>query len=197
MELKMETPLNNLYRKIVITACARFEASRRLLLHHQLSLWTVSLFSVGIIVYQLIEILEIKTAISKPTLIIVQIVSSLVIIVFSVLVNVSRFSERAVRMHEGALEINELAGKLFPFLSNSEDSRNIYNEIRNKYDNILKRYDNHGQIDYRVAQQKKASDRYWLGYRVYYAYESATVVLLLYGGIKRTQAADIKTAVRY
>jgi putative addiction module killer protein len=35
------------------------------------------------------------------------------------------------------------------------------------------------------------------GYRVYYAHASTTTVLLLCGGSKRTQAAGIKTAVRY
>jgi putative addiction module killer protein len=35
------------------------------------------------------------------------------------------------------------------------------------------------------------------GYRVYYALESTTIMLLLCGGVKRTQAADIKKAVRY
>lgn len=35
------------------------------------------------------------------------------------------------------------------------------------------------------------------GYRVYYAQDGATIVLLLYGGVKRTQAADIETAARY
>ena len=35
------------------------------------------------------------------------------------------------------------------------------------------------------------------GYRVYYAQEGTTIVLLLCGGLKRTQAADLKTAVRY
>ena len=33
------------------------------------------------------------------------------------------------------------------------------------------------------------------GYRVYYVLESTTIVLLLCGGIKRTQEADIKRAV--
>ena len=35
------------------------------------------------------------------------------------------------------------------------------------------------------------------GYRVYYAQAGATTVLLLCGGSKRTQSADIKEAVRY
>ena len=35
------------------------------------------------------------------------------------------------------------------------------------------------------------------GYRVYYAQEGKTMVLLLCGGTKRTQTADINTAVRY
>ena len=35
------------------------------------------------------------------------------------------------------------------------------------------------------------------GYRVYYAQESATIVLLLWGGSKGSQSADIKQAVRY
>jgi len=35
------------------------------------------------------------------------------------------------------------------------------------------------------------------GYRVYYAMESTTIVLLLCGGSKRAQDADIKRATRY
>ena len=35
------------------------------------------------------------------------------------------------------------------------------------------------------------------GYRVYYAQTGTTIVLLLCGGSKRTQSADIKEAVRY
>ncbi len=35
------------------------------------------------------------------------------------------------------------------------------------------------------------------GYRVYYTLEGKTIVLLLCGGSKRTQAADVKEAVRY
>jgi putative addiction module killer protein len=35
------------------------------------------------------------------------------------------------------------------------------------------------------------------GYRVYYALESTTIVLLLCGGIKRTQDSDIQRALRY
>ena len=35
------------------------------------------------------------------------------------------------------------------------------------------------------------------GYRVYYGQDAATTVLLLCGGSKRSQSADIKQAVRY
>ena len=35
------------------------------------------------------------------------------------------------------------------------------------------------------------------GYRVYYAQAGKTIVLLLCGGTKRTQATDIRTAVKY
>ena len=38
---------------------------------------------------------------------------------------------------------------------------------------------------------------YGPGYRVYYAREGETVVLLLCGGSKRSQSADIKEAARY
>ena len=36
-----------------------------------------------------------------------------------------------------------------------------------------------------------------LGYWVYYAQDEKTIILLLCGGAKRTQAADVKEAVRY
>lgn len=35
------------------------------------------------------------------------------------------------------------------------------------------------------------------GYRVYYVMDRATIVLLLCGGLKRTQEADLKRATRY
>ena len=35
------------------------------------------------------------------------------------------------------------------------------------------------------------------GYRVYYARDEETIILLLSGGSKRTQSADINQAVRY
>ena len=35
------------------------------------------------------------------------------------------------------------------------------------------------------------------GYRVYYAQEGKTIVVLLCGGSKRSQTADVKEAVRY
>ena len=35
------------------------------------------------------------------------------------------------------------------------------------------------------------------GYRVYYAQAGKTIVLLLFGGSKHTQAADVKEAVKY
>ena len=35
------------------------------------------------------------------------------------------------------------------------------------------------------------------GYRVYYVQEGKTIVLLLCGGSKRTQAADVKEAVKF
>ena len=38
---------------------------------------------------------------------------------------------------------------------------------------------------------------YGPGYRVYYALQGQSIVLLLCGGSKRTQSADIKNAVEY
>ena len=35
------------------------------------------------------------------------------------------------------------------------------------------------------------------GYRIYYAHEGQMLILLLCGGTKRTQTADLNTAVRY
>ncbi len=54
------------------------------------------------------------------------------------------------------------------------------------------------------GDHKFCQDRVWElrvdfgpGYRVYYTLEGKTIVLLLCGGSKRTQAADVKEAVRY
>ncbi len=120
MRAEVETPLQNLYRKMTVTACARFEAQLRLEKDHYLSLWTVSLVSVGIVGYQLIDILSIQIALSQPTLALIQIISGLTITIIAGLLNVSRFSERAVRMYSCALEINQLIGKIFPDIRDTD-----------------------------------------------------------------------------
>ncbi|HEU4772319.1 MAG TPA: type II toxin-antitoxin system RelE/ParE family toxin [Candidatus Udaeobacter sp.] len=67
--------------------------------------------------------------------------------------------------------------------------------IQRRIDRVLR--DNFG--DHKFCQDGVWELRIDLGpgYRIYYAQAEKTMVLLLCGGSKRTQTADITTAVRY
>jgi SMODS and SLOG-associating 2TM effector domain family 5 len=159
-----ETGAQHLFRSLRITASARFNASRRLRLHERFSLWSISLFSLGLIVFPLFKPFGIPTNYGEQVLNFVQVVAAAAILTVSILVNGSNFSERAEKMHRCALELNSLAREAELMIEEGTDKSKVIDTQR-RYEEILARYENHANIDYRVAQIKKAPGFYkinWL-----------------------------------
>jgi hypothetical protein len=63
--MENETPIKNLYRRNKMTYYCRFSASRCLKKHEALSLWTISIFSVGLIILPIAKALGVQTNASQ------------------------------------------------------------------------------------------------------------------------------------
>ena len=155
-----ETPAQHLLRSLQITSSARFNASRRLRLHQDVSLWAVSVFSVVLIVVPLLEPFGVKTNLNSQLVNLLNIVAAIIILVISILVNSSNFAERSEKMHRCALELNALARDVELRIQEAGVEATNIKDLQARYDEILTRYENHEDMDFRVAQVKKAAEFY-------------------------------------
>lgn len=147
-----KNPIETLYENILITYTARFIASRRLGWHERLSLWTIALFSVGLIILALFDALKIPLKLEANYIVIVQIAGSITILLVSILLSGNQFSVRADRMHRCGLELSNLGREVeFLLLSHRNILEDEFSMIHKNYANILTRYDNHSRTDYKLA----------------------------------------------
>jgi hypothetical protein len=134
------------------TAKARFNASIRLGSHQTYSLWSLSLFSVGLIGMTLVSALRIPTNLSGPHFNLLQIMLALLVLVFSLLLSANNYSDRAEKMHRCALELNALCHEILPDCQMQEEKSDVYRRTLDKYGNILNSYENHANIDFDLVR---------------------------------------------
>lgn len=145
-----------LYDRMTKTAACRFAANDRLKDHHTASLWTITFFSVGLIIIPLIDTFGLTTNFSTNYTSFIQVVLAVVILVISVLLNMAHFSVRAEKMHQCAMLVNNLARKVHRHI-NEESSSDQYDALVKEYDDILQRFENHSRIDYLYAKKHLSS----------------------------------------
>jgi SMODS and SLOG-associating 2TM effector domain family 5 len=171
--------LQALYRKMKKTSKARFECARRLRRHHSFTLWGMSLFSAGLIVLSLISTFGIKLHVEQPMYTFLQTLLSLFVLVISLLLSSSNYSDRAEKMHRCALEINQICHEILPSCKENNDS-DLYHETQKRYALILDSYENHEPIDFSIVKLGLPEDysvsdhektwiyiRYWLSYWIH------------------------------
>src|SRR5438874_13381109 len=88
-----EQSLRTLYRKMKKTAKARFNCAKRLANHQTYSLWSVSLFSVGLIGMTLLSALNIPTNLSARYYNLLEIMLALLVLVLSLLLSANNYSD--------------------------------------------------------------------------------------------------------
>jgi hypothetical protein len=106
--------LQTLYTKMRKTAKARFNCAKRLSTHQNFSLWSLPLFSAGLIGMTLLSALHIQTNLSAPFYDLLQIMLALFILIISLVLSANKYSDRSERMHRCALEVNALCHKILP-----------------------------------------------------------------------------------
>ena len=168
---------------MIKTAACRFAANDRLKAHHNASLWTITFFSMGLIAIPLVETFGLKTNFSSNYTSFIQVVLAIVILVISVLLNMTNFSVRAEKMHQCALSVNTLARKVHRHL-NDKSSAAKYEDLVKEYDNILQRIENHSRVDYLYAKKHLSShynNPWYFAYtaRLHYFYQFLPYIVLL------------------
>lgn len=187
--METETPIKNLYRRIKMTYFCRFSADRRLKKHEALSLWTISIFSIGLIVLPIARALGIQNNASQITTML-EVASAIVILVYSIIVNKSDFSHRSYQFHNCGLELNDLDRKLYKFIDREVSDEDI-DSFTSTYNEILRRYENHSNLDFFSAKVNSFPDYYklnfchrlllWLWYSL--EYSQYFILLLLQIGL--------------
>ncbi|MBL1267465.1 MAG: SLATT domain-containing protein [Halomonas sp.] len=158
-------PLDDLYRKIDITAETRFHASRRLMLHSDLSLKVNVFISLFLILTTLLQLINLGVTINSDFVIVFQVVGAMAIIIFSIFSNFKNYSGVAEKFYSCASELVELKRKV---LNQIHEKTAVYDEIANEYSAILKRYETHTVKDFRsdhtraLAESKHAKDKGFL-----------------------------------
>lgn len=141
-----DTNCDALRQMISKTVAARFQASRRLDFHNKLSLFSISLFSIILILVALLQLVDFRFSFDSAVVNIGQVFLSIVILCFSIAISMSDFSLKSSKHHDCGVQLNELVYKLMNkwgvVLSDQEYEQNL-----NEYFNILSKYENHTEAD--------------------------------------------------
>ena len=154
--MEKENHFEELYDRVHKTACCRFFAHDRLKNHHNASLWTITFFSMGLIFVPLIQTFGLETRFSSNYTNFIQVVLAIVILVISVLLNMTNFSVRADRMHQCGMVLNAFARKIHRHINEKSDA-NFYDGLVAEYDAVLQRFENHSPMDYLFAKNHLTS----------------------------------------
>jgi len=145
-----------------MTYYCRFSASRRLKKHEALSLWTISIFSIGLIILPIAKALGVQTNASQM-ITMLEVTSAIVILVYSIIVNKSDFSHRSSQYHHCGLELNDLNRKLYKFKDREVSDEDV-DSYTDTYNEILRRYENHSNLDFFSAKVNSFPEYYGLNF---------------------------------
>lgn len=147
VRMQKENHVEELYDRVQKTACSRFFAHDRLKKHHAASLWTIAIFSVGLIVIPLIATFDLHARFSENYISFIQVLLAIVILTISIMLNMSNFAVRADRIHKCGMVLNALARKIHGKIETG-CNEGEYEALVNEYSDILQAYENHSRIDY-------------------------------------------------
>lgn len=153
------TPLGELYRRLRLTAGARFNAARRLTRHDTLAQWSLALSSVALVGLGLVHALGIETALSPRALNVIQVILAVLVLVTSLLISRDNFALRADRMHRCGIALNTLKRRMEPRLAMTHDE-SFFQSVSEEYDRILNEHENHEPVDYDLYRFEKAAEFY-------------------------------------
>lgn len=146
--MKKDTDFGNLYKKIDATSKTRFHSSRRLKLHTKLSTATIVFISLVLILTSLMQAYGLGANITSKYLALIQVFSSITVLVYSLLIDKNDFSSLSEKMYSCASRLGELKQRIYPFLETGKIEQ--YNSFKDEYHEVLKLYETAAINDFRA-----------------------------------------------
>ena len=125
--------------------------ARRLSSHDIFSQWTLALLAVGQIVISLVAALGLQTNFRPSYVTFASVFFGVLVLAYSLLLEISNFSARVVKMHECGLQLGRLARQLVYLRDAGWHLRRKYDKYTKNYYDILDKHENHTRTDYLVA----------------------------------------------
>ncbi|ABB12466.1 SLATT domain-containing protein [Burkholderia lata] len=163
--MKKEADFSNLYKKIDATSKTRFHSSRRLKLHTKLSTATIVFISLVLIFTSLMQAYELGVNIKSKYLALIQVFSSITVLVYSLLIDKNDFSSLSEKMYACAARLGELKQKIYPHMESGTVDQ--YDDFKDEYHSILKLYETAAINDFRadyVRAQLDMPENYSFGW---------------------------------
>ena len=161
--MKVLKDLENLYKRMDTTSKTRFAASRRLSLHSKLSTtYSIVGISMFLILISLMQAYQIGTNINDKRVLLIQVFSSMLVVVYSLIIEKNDYSNLSDKLYSCASKIGKLKQEIFPYIiftSKNEQKEisytkdelsEIYNKYTDKYYEILDLYETHSKNDFRA-----------------------------------------------
>ncbi|AXG74092.1 SLATT domain-containing protein [Flavobacterium arcticum] len=146
--------------KLWTTKGARFSASRRNKIQHELSSRTLAYLSAYLIIIGLLSAYEIKISGFDYEKYVAFITTSIaiLILVFTHFETSKEYAIKSEKLHQCSLEVGELYNELrmiktFDTIQNKEDR---ISRVSKKYEKILQKYENHTSIDFDMFTTAKS-----------------------------------------
>jgi hypothetical protein len=146
--MKKENDFGNLYKKIDATSKTRFHSSRGLKLHTKLSTATIVFISLVLILTSLMQAYDLGVNIKSKYLALIQVFSSITVLVYSLLIDKNDFSSLSEKMYSCASRLGELKQNIYPHLENGTSQQ--YYSFKDEYHSILKLYETAAINDFRA-----------------------------------------------
>jgi hypothetical protein len=115
-----------------------------------MSQWTVTLITVGLIAVSVLAISPLKLNFSPPYVAVMQIIFSVLILAYTLLLSLGDYSLRSVKIHRCGMELGKIAREIKLYLGNAGNEE-IYKEFVNSYYECLEKYENHEACEYLEA----------------------------------------------
>lgn len=150
--IAVDEAMIELHRRAEVTSKTRYEAARRLMAHNLFSQWTLAVLAVGQIAISVTDALNLPLNYSDDYLAFGGIFFGVLVLAYSLLLGMSNYSARSVRLHKCGLELGELARELYLKSKMTNISQFAYAEYSKRYYVILGQYENHEEIDYKYTK---------------------------------------------
>ncbi|HAN2083906.1 TPA: SLATT domain-containing protein [Escherichia coli] len=172
VEAVVNDPTQKLLNSMRVTSKCRYNASIRLKRQSQLSFFSTTVLSLGLILIPLLQNADIHLHLPLKVLNMLQIFLAVSVLVYSVIIGTAHYEIRSKQLNECGDKIKDLIRKLR--LGNNKEELSTYIQM---YDSVSTESENHARVDFLLASLEMKTDykytgllRFWLYIRSIFLY---------------------------